>query len=162
MSGALESHPDIHWPSGFSPDQAHSFSQAQAVVDAPPATAFALLTDVARWPEWVPGNTEVRAGTLARSFEVWFHGNRFEIFLGEQVPDHRFGWSGIGAGVQLYQAWLLTPVEGGTYVVTENVVRGPAATSLTVGSPLWAQRLNSLWVAQLKRLSETVPEDGGG
>jgi hypothetical protein len=29
-----------------------------------------------RWPEWVPGLTEVRAGPLARSFAVWFHGVR--------------------------------------------------------------------------------------
>ncbi|MFF4354774.1 SRPBCC family protein [Streptomyces sp. NPDC001530] len=157
MPGASESHPDIHWPSGFSPDQAQSFCQAQAVVHAPPATAFALLTDVARWPEWVPGITEVRAGPLPRTYEVQFHRHWFEIFVGEHVPPHRLGWSGIGAGVQLYQAWLLTAVAGGTHVVTENVVRGPAAKSLQVSSPLWAQRLNSLWLAQLKRLSESAP-----
>ncbi|MFE0450316.1 SRPBCC family protein [Streptomyces sp. NPDC058914] len=161
MSGASDRHPDIHWPSGFSPDQAHSFCQAQAVVDAPPALAFSLLTDVPRWPEWVPGLTEVRAGLLARSFEVWFHGHRFEMFPGEHVPYTRLGWSGVGANVQLYQAWLLTPVAGGTHVVTENVVRGPAAKSLTVLSPLWAQRLNSLWVTQLERLSGTAQQDGG-
>lgn len=161
MRDASDSHPDIHWPSGFSPAQAHSFCQAQAVVHAPPATAFALLTDVKRWPEWVPGITEVRAGPLARTFEVQFHGQRFEIFLGEHVPPHRLGWSGIGAGVQLYQAWLLTRVAGGTHVVTENVVRGPAAKSLRAMSPLWAQRLDTLWLAQLKRLSENAPEEGG-
>jgi hypothetical protein len=157
MPGASESHPDIHWPSGFSPDQAHGFCQAQAVVHAPPARAFGLLSDVARWPEWVPGITEVRAGPLARTFEVWFHQHRFEIFVGEHVPHHRLGWSGIGAGVQLYQAWLLIAVEGGTRVVTENVVRGPGAKSLQVSSPVWVQRLNSLWLAQLKRLSESTP-----
>ncbi|MFF4761329.1 SRPBCC family protein [Streptomyces sp. NPDC001292] len=157
MFGASDSHPDIHWPSGFSPDQAHSFCQAQAVVHAPPATAFALLTCVTRWPEWVPGVTEVRAGPLTRTFEVWFHGQRFELFLGEHVPHSRLGWSGIGAGVQLYQAWLLTPVEDGTHVVIGNVVRGPAAKSLNELSPVWTQRLNSLWLAQLKRLSESAP-----
>lgn len=84
------------------------------------------------------------------------HRHRFEIFVGEHVPRHRLGWSGIGAGVQLYQTWLLTAVEAGTHVVTENVVRGPAAKSLQVSSPLCAQRLNSLWLAQLKRLSENA------
>ncbi|WP_053846294.1 SRPBCC family protein [Streptomyces sp. NRRL B-24085] len=161
MSGAADRHPDIHWPSGFSPDQAHSFCQTQAVVQAPPALAFALLTDVPRWPEWVPGLTGVRAGPLARSFEVCFHGHRFEMFTGEHVPYTRLGWSGVGAGVQLYQAWLLTPVADGTHVVTENVVRGPAARSLTASSPLWAQRLNALWTDQLKRLSEAAPQDDG-
>ncbi|MET7694937.1 SRPBCC family protein [Streptomyces sp. NPDC005483] len=82
MPGASESHPDIHWPSGFSPDQAQNFCTAQAVVNAPPGRAFELLSDVARWPEWVPGITEVRAGPLARNFEVWLHRHRFEIFVG--------------------------------------------------------------------------------
>ncbi|GGJ67361.1 hypothetical protein [Streptomyces brasiliensis] len=77
------------------------------------------------------------------------------------MPPRRLGWSGVGAGVQLYQAWLLTEVENGTHVVTENVVRGPAAKSLNALPPVWALRLNALWIAQLKRLSEGAPEAGG-
>ncbi|MFD0391909.1 SRPBCC family protein [Streptomyces nogalater] len=110
MPDASDSPPDIHWPSGFSPEQAHGFCQVQAVVHAPPATAFALLADVPRWPEWVPGITEAWAGALARTYEVLFHGQRFEVFVGEQVAPRRLGWSGVGAGVQVYQAWLLTAV----------------------------------------------------
>jgi hypothetical protein len=108
------------------------------------------------------GNSEVQGGPLPRTYEVWFHRHRFEIFVGEHVPPHRLGWSGIGSGVQLYQAWLLTPVEVATHVVTENVVRGAAAKSPHASSPLWAQRLNSLWPAQLKRLSESPPENAAG
>lgn len=77
--------------------------------------------------------------------------------MGEHVPPYRIGWSGVGAGVQLYQAWLLTAVEFGTRVVTESVVRGPAATSLQVSSPSWEQRLSSLWPARLERLAESAP-----
>ncbi|MGP4050876.1 hypothetical protein [Streptomyces sp. 2A115] len=84
------------------------------------------------------------------------HRHWFEIFVGGHLPPHRLDWLGTGAGVQLYQAWLLTAVEVGMHVLTENVVRGPAATSLQVSSPLWAQRLNSPWLAQLKRLSESA------
>ncbi|MFJ2241356.1 SRPBCC family protein [Streptomyces sp. NPDC087859] len=157
MPGVSDSHPDIHWPSGFAPDQAQSFCAAQAVVNAPPARAFELLGDVARWPEWVPGITEVRAGPFVRNFEVWLHGHRFEVFVGERVPPYRLGWSGVGAGVQLYQAWLLIAVEFGTCVVAESVVRGAAAMSLQMSSPSWAQRLSSLWLAQLKRLAESAP-----
>nr|WSX75180.1 SRPBCC family protein [Streptomyces sp. NBC_00899] len=151
MVGASDSHPDIHWPAGFSPDQAHGFCRAQAVVHAPPSTAFALLTDVARWPEWVPGVTEARTGAVAGAFAVRFHEHPFEICLGEHVPHSRLGWSGIGSGVQLYQAWLLTPVADGTLVVTENVVRGPVARSIDALAPVWTERLNVLWLAQLRR-----------
>jgi hypothetical protein len=147
-------HPDIHWPSGFSPAEAHGFCQAQAVVHAPRDTVFALLTEVPRWPQWVPGVTEVRAGSLPRTFQVRFHEHWFDVLLGEHVPPRRLGWSGIGAGVQLYQAWLLSDVPGGTQAVTENVVRGPAARSLDVLFPKWPHHLNTLWLAQLKRLAE--------
>ncbi|GAA3478283.1 SRPBCC family protein [Streptomyces yanii] len=129
-------------------------------MQAAPATAFGLLTDVTRWPDWVPGIAQADPGALDETFQVTFHGHRFEIFVGELVPLHRLGWSGVGAGVQLSQAWLLTAVEGGTHVVTENVVRGPGTQSLNTLSPLWASRLHTLWLAQLKRLSENAPEDG--
>ncbi|MFE7712903.1 SRPBCC family protein [Streptomyces sp. NPDC057486] len=154
MPGASDSHPDIHWPSGFSPEHAHGFCQAQIVVHATPATAFGLLTDVTRWPDWLQGITQADPGALDETFQVTFHGHRFDIFVGEPVPPHRLGWSAVGAGVQLYRTWSLTAVERGTHVVTENVVRGPAAQSLNTLSPLWASRLHSLWLAQLKRLSE--------
>ncbi|WP_030186688.1 SRPBCC family protein [Streptomyces violaceorubidus] len=156
MHGASDSHPDIHWPSGYSPDHAHSFCQAQVVVHAPPATAFGLLTDVARWPQWAAGVTESRPGALEGTFRVRFHEQAFEVFLGERAEPHRLGWSVVGAGVQVYQAWLLTEVAGGTHVVSENVVRGPAARALDVRSPQWARRLHALWLAQLKRLSEST------
>ncbi|MFF7094465.1 SRPBCC family protein [Streptomyces rubradiris] len=162
MPDASDSHRDIHWPSGFSPAQAHSFCQAEAVVHAPPATAFALLADVPGWPGWVPGITEARPGPLARTYEVLFHGQRFEVFVGEQVTPRRLGWSGVGAGVQVYQAWLLTAVGGGTHAVVANVVRGPAAKSLAVLFPEWEQHLNTLWMARLKRLSESAPDGGDG
>ncbi|WAZ26846.1 SRPBCC family protein [Streptomyces cinnabarinus] len=157
MPGVSDSHPDIHWPSGFSPDHAHSFCQAQAVVHAPPATAFGLLAEVGRWPDCVPGITEACAGVAEDTFHVRFHGHRFEVYVGERVPPHRLGWSGVGAGVQLYQAWLLTEVGGGTHVASENVVRGPAAERLHALRPVWAQRMQALWLAQLKRLWENAP-----
>lgn len=126
---------------------------------APPSTAFALLTDVPRWPERVPGVTGVRAGAVAGTCVVRFHEHPFEISPGEHVPHNRLGWSGIGSGVQLYQAWLLTPVADGTLVVTENVVRGPVARSIDALAPLRTQRLNAVWVAQLKR--RLANADGG-
>ncbi|MFJ7497303.1 SRPBCC family protein [Streptomyces sp. NPDC097727] len=147
-------HPEIHWPAGFTPEHAHSFCNAHAFVQAPPDRVFSLLADVTWWPQWVPGVTEVVPGAPPKTFQLLFHGHRFEVFAGEQDRPHRLGWSAVGAGVQLYQAWLLSEVEHGTHVITENVVRGPAAHSMNMSSPPWTVRLNSLWLAQLKRMSE--------
>ncbi|MFC9916507.1 ATP-binding protein [Streptomyces sp. NPDC059862] len=38
---------------------------------------------------------------------------------------------------------------------------GVGKTAVLDAVPLWAQRLNSLWVTQLKRISEAAPKDGG-
>lgn len=158
MHDASHGHPDMHWPSGFTPKSAHGFCQARGVISSSPERVFDLLTDMARWPEWVPGITEVRLGAHASAFEVELHQHRFEVIIGEHEPPRRLGWSGIGAGVQLYQAWLLTGAGGKTHVVTETVVRGPAVKSIGTLSPAWAERLNARWLAQLKSLAETAPE----
>lgn len=160
MHDASDGHQDLHWPSGFTPDRAHSFCQAEAVVASPCARVFALLTDVVRWPEWVPGITEVRSCDLSGTYTMQIRGHRFEVIVGEHVPPRRLGWSGIGAGVQLYQAWLLTAVDGGTHVVTGIVVRGPAAKSADSESLAWAEGLNARWLARLKRRTESAPTDG--
>jgi hypothetical protein len=154
MYDTSHSHPDIHWPSGFSPAEAHSFHRAQAVVHGPPERSFHLLADVSSWPTWVPDCEEVSAVSLTQTFDVRWAGHLFEVFVGESVPPHRIGWLGIGAGVQLYQAWLLTEVEGGTEVVVENAVRAGVPKPFDTLSQMWAQRLDDLWHAQLAKLSE--------
>ncbi|MFI6876131.1 SRPBCC family protein [Streptomyces sp. NPDC050400] len=153
-AGGPDTGPDFHWPSGFSPDEAHGYCRAEALVRAAPPTVFALLGDVPRWPEWAPGITRVRAGPLDRAFDVVSHGRRFEVYVGEHLPPGRLGWSGVGAGVQMYQAWRLTAVAGGTRAVTASVVRGPAARSALPVSSDWARRLNTRWVVRLKRRAE--------
>ncbi|MEV5607463.1 SRPBCC family protein [Streptomyces sp. NPDC052225] len=145
---------DIHWPSGFSPDQAHGYCRAEALVHAPPARVFALLGDTARWADWVPGVTRVRAGPLDGALDVVFLGRSFEVYVGEREPPRRLGWSGVGAGVQSYRAWLLTPVGADTHVLTAIVVRGPATGAVRTVSDRWARRLNARWVARLKSLAE--------
>ncbi|MFF4763375.1 SRPBCC family protein [Streptomyces sp. NPDC001292] len=154
MHDTAGSHPDIHWPSGFSPADAHSFHRGQAVVPGPPERAFRLLTDVPNWPTWIPHCEEVTTTTPAQSFEARWHGYRFEVFVGEQVSPRRVGWLGIGAGVQLYQTWLLTEVPDGTHAVVESAVRTAAPKSLDPLSRAWAQRLDDLWHAQLAKLSQ--------
>ncbi|MGW1469403.1 SRPBCC family protein [Streptomyces sp. NPDC002308] len=157
MHDPSDSHPEIHWPSGFSPENAHSFHRAQAVVDSPPERIFHLITDVASWTGWVPGCEKVSTDTFDQTFEVHWAGHRFEVFVGEHLPPRRLGWLGIGAGVQLYQAWLLTEVEGGTQVVVENAVRTNAPKAVDTLSRTWGERLNELWLAQHAKMVQALP-----
>lgn len=167
--------PDSHEAAGPPCEQADSFSQSQAVVPVPPTRVLAVLTEVTRWPGRFPGMTGARAAADAGTYELRFHGSRFEISLERHGPPHRIGWSGTGAGVRLHQTWLLTPTGGGgTHVVTDNVVTREvvadnvvaedvvaqdvvtaevAAENVVTVSPSWAHRLNALWLAQVEALT---------
>lgn len=153
------SHPDIHWPSGFSPADAHGYHRARAIVRASAERAFDQLTDVANWSTWVPALDEVSTDAFQQTFEVRWAGHRFEVFVGEHVPPHRLGWLGIGGGVQLYQAWLFTEDERGTEIVVENALRTGAPKALDTVSREWALRLDELCGAQLAKLSELPPDE---
>jgi hypothetical protein len=157
MHDASDSHPNLHWPAGFSPDDAHAFFQRQAVVKTPPDRAFALFTDVSTWLEGSPGVTEVSSEALRQFYCVQWHGHRFEVFVGESEPPHRIGLMGISAGLQLYQAWLITEFDGGTHVITGNAVRGGAPRTLDMVSGSWIGLLDDLWLAQIERMSDGLP-----
>ncbi|WP_239096560.1 SRPBCC family protein [Streptomyces sp. SID11385] len=156
MHDTSERHPDIHWPSGFSPADAHSFHRARAVVPGRPERIFAFLTDAADWTSWVPGCGGVSTGSFAQTFEADWAGQHFEVFVGEYEPPTRLGWLWISTSVQLYQAWLFTEVEAGTEIVVENVVRGSAPKAIDTAAPLWARRLDALWHGQLAKISENA------
>ncbi|QNP75463.1 SRPBCC family protein [Streptomyces roseirectus] len=157
MHDTPDSRTDIHWPSGFSPADAHSHHRTRAVVPGSPERTFALLTDVAAWPTWIPACEEVSTDAFTETFEVRWAGYRFEIFVGEHAPPRRLGWLGVGAGVQIYQAWLFTEVEGGTEVVVENAVRAALPKAVDTLSRAWGRRVDDLWRARLARLSKGLP-----
>ncbi|WP_225847499.1 SRPBCC family protein [Streptomyces sp. HPF1205] len=154
MHDPRESHPGIHWPSGFSPAEAHGFHRAEAVVPGTPERAFSVLTDVPNWPVWIPDCAEVTPVTPARSFEVLWYGHWFEVFVGEHVEFSRVGWMAIGAGVRLYQTWLITEAGRGTHALVETAVRAAAPKPLDTLSRSWTRRLGDLWLAQHAKLSE--------
>lgn len=154
---ASENFSGLHWPAGFSPDEAHGFFQRRAVLRSSPERAFELLTEVSAWPGRSPGVSEVSSEALAQFFKVQWFGHPFEVFVGESEPPYRIGWLGIGAGVQLYQAWLITPTDDGTHTLTANVVRSSAPRDLDVLSATWVKNLEDLWAAQIRSMSDGGP-----
>ncbi|MFJ7497336.1 hypothetical protein ACIQZB_40690 [Streptomyces sp. NPDC097727] len=148
---------DIHWPAGFSPDEAHGFFQRRAVLQSSPERAFTLLTEVSAWPTRSPGVSEVSSEALAQFFKVQWYGHPFEVFVGENKPPYRLGWLGIGAGVQLYQAWLIAPADDGTHTLSANVVRSSAPKDLDVASATWLEKLDDLWTAQIRNMADGRP-----
>jgi Polyketide cyclase / dehydrase and lipid transport len=154
-------HPDIHWPSGFTPREADCYYHARRVVRAPAQRLFALVTDVASWPTWVPGvpavqldDTAARGLRHLQTFEFTLHGLQVEALVGEYLPYMRLGWSGVGAAALTYRAWLFLEFPHGTEVVTELVARGPAAQAMRERPPVWMEEQGRRWLAQLRTLAE--------
>ena len=45
--------PDIHWPEGFSPDQADLFSHNELRIEASCERVWKHIVEATKWPQWV-------------------------------------------------------------------------------------------------------------
>src|SRR5215469_9610871 len=51
---------DIHWPSGFSPDEATLFAHNEIFIKASCATVWRHLVDAQNWSKWYPNAQDVK------------------------------------------------------------------------------------------------------
>jgi uncharacterized protein YndB with AHSA1/START domain len=153
--------PDIHWPAGFTPEDADLFTHNEVFIQAPPITVWRHLVAAPKWPGWYPNSQDVRILTGPTDelreesrFEFDTFGVHIDATIGEFVPENRLGWFGHGTGIDAYHTWLLTHVPGGSQVVTEEVAKGPGVVALRQPEPEAMQKDHDLWVTRLKELSE--------
>lgn len=118
--------------------------RAEAVVDAPPAEVWALLTDLARMPGWSPELVRMVAlkpgglrvgqwylGVNRRGLAVWPTRN----VVDELVPGSRLAWLTTSSGARW--VWELAP-EGPEGRRTRVVHRRPVPKRLTAVSKVFA------------------------
>ena len=134
LAAAASPELNIHWPQGFTPQQADLFDHSELSVGAPCATVWQTLVDAQRWPDWYPNSSSVRlerGAELAagRGFQWRTFGLEVASQVHEFVPQQRLGWFGHAKDLDAYHTWLLLPQGQGCLVVTEEVVRGPGAVS---------------------------------
>ncbi|MCI2422400.1 hypothetical protein MOQ72_33730 [Saccharopolyspora sp. K220] len=159
-SGHRKANPDIHWPSGFTPDRADLFVHNEMRIDAQRALVFRHLVEAPRWPNWYPNAQNVRITTPPADRLQW--GTRFEFdtfgmhvdaTVGEFVRDSRLGWFATGHDFDAYQAWLLVGIPpNATCAVTEKVARGSVAIAMREGDPDRMFNGHELWLEALKKL----------
>lgn len=144
----------IHWPEGFTPPQADLFDHSELSVAAPCGVVWQTLVDAQHWPAWYPNSADVRIGQGAelaagRSFQWRTFGLEVASVVHEFEPQRRLGWFGKASELDAYHSWLLQPQGPGCLVVTEEVVRGPAAVALRRDQPQAMHRGHVLWLQRL-------------
>jgi uncharacterized protein YndB with AHSA1/START domain len=154
--------PDIHWPVGFSPDEADLFSHNEGFINATCERVWQHLVAAPKWPEWYPNskNVQIRGGAeelSAKSVFTWMtFGLPLESKINEFVPFSRLGWYGYSPGSEpnFYHTWFLTQTSGGCRVVTDEVGKGASAMLLRRTDEGLMHRGHELWIATLKWVAE--------
>ncbi|QMV19728.1 hypothetical protein GOB94_14275 [Granulicella sp. 5B5] len=151
----------IHWPDGYTPQDADLFAHNEVVIQAPCSVVWNHLVKASSWPEWYANSHNVR---LLNSPDGKLHpdtrfswdtfGVHVESRVHEFVRTSRIGWFGDGTATQAYHTFLLEKVPAGCHVITEEVVKGAGAIEVRRRDPQAMHRGHDLWLASLKRISE--------
>lgn len=151
MSGA------VRWPERYAPSRAPVHVANEIDASAPPSAVWAWLVRAPLWPAWYPNASKVvlASGATELGPGVSFTWRTFGVAIRSTVlefePEVRIAWNAFGVGVDAYHAWLLTPVPGGTRVLTEETQYGFVARAgallfpkrMSGGHQLWLERLSA-------------------
>jgi hypothetical protein len=155
---------DIHWPSGFSPDEATLFAHNEIFIKASCATVWRHLVDAQNWSKWYPNAQDVKiannqSGALQQ--DSIFEWSTFSLpiisFVHEFVPNSRLAWFGKSKGLDavFYHTWYLVPTSDGCQMITEEVVQGPGAVTFRDKDSSALHRGHEIWLKGLKQVSES-------
>ena len=155
--------PDIHWPEGFSPDQADLFSHNELRIEAPCERVWKHIDEATNWPQWYPNSKDVQimGGGDELNADSVFRWTTFglplESRINEFTPYSRIGWYGYAPGEKpsFYHTWYLTAAGESCLVVTDEVARGSSAAHLRQSDESLMHRGHDLWLATLKWMAES-------
>ncbi len=149
---------DEYAKAGRVDDKAPVLASAEIDIDAPIATVWRLLSDVAAWPAW---NTDVREVTLDSAVTVdaafhWKNGpssirSRFAVV----TPEQELTWTGVSTGIRAVHRNTLAQQPGGPVRMrTEESMAAPLVGVLYPSSKL--QRGLEQWLDLIKRTAEAA------
>jgi uncharacterized protein YndB with AHSA1/START domain len=148
--------------------------RAEAVVGAPPAAVWALLTDFSRLPDWSPELVRMvplkRGGLRIGQWYLGINRRRAVVWPSRNVvavlePGRRVAWDTTTSGARWI--WELEPVAGGTRVVHRRPVPrrttrlsrlfAPVALGGSAGHADELEAGMAQTVARLRAAAERVP-----
>jgi uncharacterized protein YndB with AHSA1/START domain len=131
----------------------------EIVIMAPIQTVWEIQTDVSGWPSWQP---DIDATRTDGSLEVGsvFHWQTGGLDITSTVEEvdapHRIVWGGPAQGIVAVHVWVLTEVDGGVLVRTEESWEGePVEAQVELMQDLLDGSLRS-WLENLKRAAESA------
>jgi uncharacterized protein YndB with AHSA1/START domain len=102
-------------------------ARREIFINMPPEKVWAVLADIAHWPEWqtdiasVKLEGEVRPGTVFR----WkASGLNITSTLRDVEAPRRIGWTGDSLGMKAIHNWTFEAQESGTRAITEESLSG--------------------------------------
>jgi uncharacterized protein YndB with AHSA1/START domain len=147
----------VRWPAHYAPGTAPVHVRNTIEVDAPVEAVWACLIRAQRWPDWYVNASDVAfaQGTppdlsAAARFTWKTFGVRLESTVREFVPCERVAWDAHGIGVDAYHAWVLSPTQGGTHVLTEETQHGWLARLSHFVMPGRMHKYHQIWLEALR------------
>ena len=137
-------------------------ASAEADIEADPAIVWAVLADIAAWPEWNPA---VRSASLPGDLRVgatfrWAAGpGTITSRLVTVDPPRLLAWTGRSMGLRAAHAWRVAPSADGSSVRTEESLSGLPARLFAGRLRRTLQADLEAWVRLLKLESESRAAD---
>lgn len=143
-----------------STDDSHAaYASYSLTINAPPDKVWQVLTEVKKWPEWVPGVSRVspqepiQAGS---SFEWKNNGFPIVSTVRQAYAPNKLTWDGKALGTQAHHEWDLVSGGNNTTIVTTSESFDGWLPSLLSGT-MQGTLDDSLpaWLSALKQRAET-------
>jgi len=151
----------VVWPQRYDPSASPVHVSNTILIPAAPEAIWAWLVRAALWPDWYANSHDLeiigpnpRADLAAGTRFRWrTFGVRIESEVIEFVPLQRIAWNARGFGVDAYHAWVITPTEGGSLVLTEECQHGWGARLIHFLMPKRMWHGHELWLNSLRTQS---------
>lgn len=151
---------EINWPAQYEPEGATFYVTNQIDIAASPQTIWDVLIEAESWPEWYEGafNVELPRDATLLSDGIEFSwktmGQNFTSEVIEFEPPYRLGWESRKSTIKGYHAWLITPIEGGSRLITDESQFGFLAVMQRMFMPNKLRNLHDVWLAEIKERAE--------
>ena len=153
----------IIWPPRYAPERVAAHVSNAITIAAPPQTVWAWLIRAAQWPSWYPNSADVHIAGGGpdlgphTDFTWRTFGVKVACTVAEWQPYSRIAWSGTGAMIDIYHAWLIEPCPEGCHVLTEEAQNGLAARAQAIFMPRRMFNGHALWLDRLRTQAEQNP-----
>jgi uncharacterized protein YndB with AHSA1/START domain len=148
---------EIQWPDYNHPQNCSIHVRNELDIDATPERLWAWLIHATLWPTWYKHAANVislnGAGSsleMGSTFSWRTMGITVKCTVVEYVANERIAWTGRAYGIDVYHAWVLTPLTSGCNVLTEETQRGFLAGLGRMFLPAKMHKAHQLWLECLQ------------